>query len=312
MSEDTRMDSGKQAAPRLDGKVAVVTGAGRGIGREVARVLGSAGAAVVVNDVDPEAAAGTVALIDAAGGRAATCIAPIGSTESAEACVQAAVDGFGALDIFCANAGILRDRVLWNTSDEDFDAVIHTHLRGTFTCARAAARHFRSRPGGGRLILTSSIAGQRGNFGQTAYAAAKAGIAAMARTWSMELARAGVTVNAVVPTAMTAMTATMPQLAEYAAALERGEALPRPLRRGMGIGTAADVAPLFLFLASDRAAGVTGQCIGIGGDKLSLWAHPTEIVSAYQDDGWSAEAIADIWPDAFAGQQQDVGIVFGD
>ncbi|MEQ9812299.1 MAG: SDR family oxidoreductase [Azospirillaceae bacterium] len=292
----------------LEGKVAVVTGAGRGIGRAVALALSRAGAAVLVNDVVAEAVETVVADIRAAGGEAEGMVAAIGPAPAAEACVQAAVSRLGGLDILCANAGILRDNVLWKTPDESFDAVIDTHLRGTFTCARAAARHFRGRPGGGRLILLSSIAGQKGNFGQTAYAAAKAGIAAMARTWSLELARDGVTVNAIVPNAMTAMTATIPALAPHAEALERGEALPPSLRRGFGLGTAADVAPLFVFLASDRAAGITGQCVGIGGDRLSLWSHPAEIVQAYADGGWDAGRIAAIWDDTMAPFQQAVGI----
>lgn len=295
---------------RLDGKSAVVTGAGRGIGREAALALARAGAAVVVNDLDPQAVDDTVEAIRSAGGRAEGCVAAIGSAEAAEACVAAALSAFGELDIFCANAGILRDRVLWNTEDEDFDAVIGTHLRGTFTCARAAAKHFRSRPGGGRLILVSSIAGQRGNFGQTAYAAAKAGIAAMARTWSMELARAGVMVNAIVPNAMTAMTQTVPALKPFAEMIDRGEPLPEVVRAGMGLGLPQDVAPLFVYLASSRAEGVTGQCIGLGGDKLAVWSHPAEIASAYRPGGWSPEQIADAWDTGLKGHAQSVGIEF--
>src|SRR5690606_31210718 len=132
----------------------------------------------------------------------------VGSTAAADRLVAAAVEEFGRLDVLVTNAGILRDRVLWKMSDEDFDAVVDVHLRGTFTCARAAAVQMREQGEGGRLVLVASPAGQRGNFGQTNYAAAKAGIAAMARTWSMELERANITVNAIVPVAATAMTAT--------------------------------------------------------------------------------------------------------
>ncbi len=294
----------------LDGKVAVVTGSGRGIGLAAVRALAAAGASVVVNDVDQQAADAAVAAIVAAGGKAVAAVAPIGTAEAADLCVERALSAFGRLDAMCANAGILRDRVLWNTTDEDFDAVIATHLRGTFTCARAAMRHFRSRPGGGRLILLASIAGQRGNFGQTAYSAAKAGIAAYARTWSMECGKAGVTVNAIVPNALTRMVATIPIFAEAAAAAERGEPIPAKLRHGMGMGTAEDVAPLFVFLASDQSAGITGQCIGIGGDKLSLWAHPQEIGAAYRDGGWTADSIADAWGNTVGQEPQTVGIQF--
>jgi NAD(P)-dependent dehydrogenase (short-subunit alcohol dehydrogenase family) len=294
----------------LDGKVAIVTGSGRGIGLAAAQALAAAGASVVVNDVDAAIAAAAVETIVQAGGRAVPVVAAIGTTEAADLCVEAALSSFGRLDVLCANAGILRDRVLWNTTDEDFDAVIATHLRGTFTCARAAVRHFRSRPGGGRIILMASIAGQRGNFGQTAYAAAKAGIAAFARTWSMECAKLEVTVNAIVPNALTRMVATMPLFAEAAAAAERGETLPAKLRHSMGMGTAADVAPLFVFLASDRSSGITGQCIGIGGDKLSLWSHPQEVSQAYREGGWTADAIADAWGVEVGQDLQSVGIAF--
>jgi NAD(P)-dependent dehydrogenase (short-subunit alcohol dehydrogenase family) len=206
------------------------------------------------------------------------------------------------------NAGILRDRTLWNMSDDDFDAVIRVHLRGTFTCARAAAVHFREAGHGGRLILAGSPAGQRGNFGQTNYAAAKAGIAAMARTWAMELARAEVTVNAVVPNAVTAMTSTVPFLAPYAEMVEKGEPIPSVVRRAISFGTPEDCAGLVVFLASDRSAGITGQCIGIGGDRLSLWSHPAEVRSAFKDGGWDADAIADVFATSVGESLESYGI----
>src|SRR5438552_581570 len=193
----------------------------------------------------------------------------------------AAVEAFGRLDIMCPNAGILRDRVLWNMSDEEFDAVIETHLRGTFTCARAGVRRMREQDEGGRIVVVSSIAGQRGNFGQTNYSAAKAGIASFARTWAMECAKNRITVNAIVPNAITRMISTIPGMAPLVEAAERGEPLPDMVRKQMGMGTAKDVAPLLVFLCSDAAAEVTGQCIGLGGDKLSLWAHPKEVSVAY-------------------------------
>ena len=292
----------------LTGKVAVVTGAGRGLGRAYAVALAGAGAAVVVNDVDAEAAAETVAQIAAAGGRAVAEVAPVGGSDAADALVARAVGEFGHLDIMVTNAGVLRDKVLWKMSDEDFDLVIETHLRGTFTCARAAAIQMRAQETGGRIIVIGSPAGQFGNFGQTNYAAAKAGIVTFARVWSMELARAGITVNAVVPTAWTQMTASIPVYAPLAELVERGEQLPAEVRRDHAIGMPEECAGLVVFLASDQAAGITGQAIGIGGDKLTLYSHPAEHDAAFRDGGWDAEAIAQQWAAEWASRAQPSGV----
>jgi NAD(P)-dependent dehydrogenase (short-subunit alcohol dehydrogenase family) len=294
----------------LDGKVAVVTGSGRGIGRAYAEALAEAGAAVVINDVDGDVAQQTVDDINGKGGRAVAEVVPVGPTESAERLVNRAVEAFGRLDVMCTNAGILRDRTLWKMGDEDFDAVIETHLRGTFTCARAAAIRMREQGEGGSIVVVSSIAGQRGNFGQTNYAAAKAGIAAYARTWAMELAKSNITVNAIVPNAITRMIASIPGMGPLVEQAERGEPLPDLIRKGMGMGLPTDVAPLLVFLASDAAREVTGQCIGLGGDKLSLWSHPQEIRMAYRDGGWTADAIAEVWKSSVGQQLESYGIPF--
>jgi len=293
----------------LTGKVAVVTGSGRGLGRAYATALAAAGAAVVVNDIDAAAADRVVETIIGSGGRAVSVVASVGPTETADALTQTAIDEFGRLDVMVTNAGILRDRVLWKMSDADFDAVIDVHLRGTFTCARAAAVRMREQNTGGRLILVSSPAGQRGNFGQTNYAAAKAGIVAMARTWAMELAKAGITVNAVVPVAATEMTRTIPAFAPLIEASEKaGTPLPDWVRRDEGLGTVDDVASLIVFLASDAAESVTGQAIGIGGDRLALWAHPQEKAVAFADGGWTPDAIAHSWHTGVGAEPESYGI----
>jgi NAD(P)-dependent dehydrogenase (short-subunit alcohol dehydrogenase family) len=295
----------------LTGKVAVVTGSGRGLGLAYATELARRGAAVVVNDVDAAVADEAVAAIAAEGGTAVAEVVPVGTAESAQALVDRAVEEFGRLDVLVNNAGILRDTTLWKMSDDDFDAVITTHLRGTFTCTRAAAVRMREQGEGGRIICVGSPTGQVGNFGQTNYAAAKAGIVGMVRTWAMELARAEITVNAIVPVAATAMTETVPFLKPYVDALKAGEPLPPYARRELAFGSPQDAAGLVAFLASDAAAGITGQAVGIGGDRLALWSHPTEVVVEFADGtGWSADAIAEVWPQQFAAAQQTVGQQF--
>lgn len=294
----------------LSNKVAIVTGSGQGLGLAYAKELASHGAAVVINDVNQETADAAVAEIAGDGGRAVAVVAPVGSTETAKALVAAAVDNFGRLDVIVTNAGILRDKVLWKMTDDDFDAVINVHLRGTFNCVREAVERFREQGEGGRIICIASPAGQRGNFGQTNYSAAKAGIVGMVRTWAMELKRAGITANAVSPVAATAMTETIPFLAPYIERMRNGEPLPPVIRREVGMGTPEDVAGVIAFLASDAASDVTGQAISIGGDRLALWSHPQLTATAFHDNGFSADDVAAEWPATFAGQQETVGEEF--
>jgi len=293
---------------RLNGKVAIVTGSGRGLGLAYAERLAAEGAAVVVNDIDPEAAESAATSIVTAGGSAVGVVGAVGSAQTAEELVDRAVSTFGRLDIMVTNAGFLRDTVLWKMTDEDFDSVVNVHLRGTFTCVRAAAIRLREQGDGGRIVCVGSPTGQLGNFGQTNYAAAKAGIVGMVRTWALELARANITVNAIVPVAATAMTETIPALRAYVDAVARGESLPPFARRELGFGAPQDVAGLVAFLVSDEAAGVTGQAVGIGGDRLALWSHPAELVVRFADgDGWEPDAIAAQWQEAFAPFLQPVG-----
>jgi NAD(P)-dependent dehydrogenase (short-subunit alcohol dehydrogenase family) len=292
----------------LSGKVAIVTGSGRGLGLAYAGELARSGAAVIVNDADAQAAEAAVKSITEAGGTAVAEVVEVGTSAAAQTLVDRAVSEFGRLDVLVNNAGILRDATLWKMTDEQFDAVITTHLRGTFTCTRAAAVQLREQGEGGRIICVGSPTGQVGNFGQTNYAAAKAGIVGMVRTWALELARARITVNAIVPVASTGMTETVPFLKPYVDALNAGEPVPAFARRELGFGSPQDAAGLVAFLASDGAAGITGQAIGIGGDRLALWSHPSEIVVEFADgNGWSADAVAEVWPASFADSEQTVG-----
>jgi len=294
----------------LAGKVAIVTGSGRGLGLAYARELARQGAAVVVNDVDQAVAADAVRTIAADGGRATAVVAPVGSSEVARQLIQAAVDTFGRLDILVTNAGILRDKSLLKMTDNDFDAVINVHLKGTFTCAREAFGYFKENQVPGRIITIGSPTGQRGNFGQTNYAAAKAGIVGMVRTWALEMKKAGVTANAVIPVAATAMTKTVPYFQKAVEADERGEAMPAFFRHELGFGTADDVAGLVAFLASDAAAGVTGQAIGAGGDRLQLWTHPEAAATEYREGGWGYQDLVENFDSLFGDKLQSVGEEF--
>ncbi|MDQ1129624.1 SDR family NAD(P)-dependent oxidoreductase [Microbacterium sp. SORGH_AS_0888] len=292
----------------LDGKVAIVTGSGRGLGLAYAQELARQGASVVINDVDAATADAAVKTITDAGGTATAVVAPVGPTETAKELVRTAVETYGRLDILVTNAGVLRDTVLWKMSDDDFDTVINVHLRGTFTCVREAATYMRENQIPGRIIAIGSPTGQRGNFGQTNYAAAKAGIVGMVRTWALELKRAGITANAVIPVAATAMTATLPYFAAAVEAEAKGEPMPAFFRHDLGFGTSADVAGLIAYLAGDDAASITGQAIGIGGDRLQLWSHPEAVVTAYHEGGWSVEALEAEFPGLY--QEQSVGETF--
>jgi NAD(P)-dependent dehydrogenase (short-subunit alcohol dehydrogenase family) len=254
-----------------EGRVCIITGAGRGIGREHALMLASQGAKVVVNDLGGEMdgtgqsttgpAQEVVDEIVAAGGEAIANGDDVSSWEGGERMVKLAVDTFGDLHVLVNNAGILRDRMLANMSEAEWDAVIQVHLKGTFAPSRHAAAYWRDRSKAGhevsgRIINTSSPSGIYGNVGQTNYGAAKAGIAAFTIIASKELARYGVTVNAIAPAAITRMTENlgMGQVDEEA----REKMSPRW------------IAPIITWLASEESAGVTGRVFDVSGQALSV------------------------------------------
>jgi 3-oxoacyl-[acyl-carrier protein] reductase len=246
--------------------------------------------------LDADVAQETVNSIVSSGGNAVAEVGAVGGADIAQALVDRAVKEFGRLDVMVTNAGALRDKTLRNTTDDDFDLVVTSHLRGTFTCGRAAVARFREQGEGGRLILVGSPAGQRASFGQTAYSASKGAIIAMMRTWAVENAKIGVTVNAIVPTALTRMVATIPGLADLVDKVERGEPVPEKVRR-RGLGSPDDVAPVVVYLAAAESAGVTGQAIAVGGDRIALWTHPKEVAEQLRSGGWTAATVAE----AFAG-----------
>lgn len=287
----------------LDGKVAVVTGAGRGIGRGIARLLAAEGAAVVVNDlgasldgagVDTGPAAAVTREIVAAGGRASANTASVTDFEAARAMVQQAIDQFGQLDILVNVAGILRDRMIFNMSPEEWQAVLDVHLRGTFNTTRWAAAHFKERGGGGRIISMSSTSAF-GAPGQPNYAAAKAGIIGLTLSCANALTRFGVTANAILPTGATRMIDSIPRAREAVAHTGK---LPSEL----ATGTAKDpenVAPLVAYLASDRAAGVNGHLFGSFGYHYALMSQPKVVKTVRNSHRWSVDELATWIPRAF-------------
>lgn len=260
----------------LDGKRAVVTGAGGGIGRAHALALAAHGAAVVVNDVDGARAAQVAAEIVTAGGRATANAESIASRAGAEALIAACVEAFGGIELLVNNAGNLRDRSFLKMSDEEFDAVWLVHVKGTFWCAQAAARRMHQQGRGGVIINTSS-GSHFGNFGQTNYAAAKGAIASMTYTWAIELARHGIRVNAICPVAATQMTHGLMSAPDGKAP----EQLWLPERN----------APLVVYLACDEAANVSGQVFGVGGERLAHMVQPHYGKTLVHAGGWTVEAI---------------------
>ncbi len=281
----------------LDGRVAIVTGAGRGIGREEALLLAQHGAKVVVNDLggghdgagaDAGPAARVVEEIRAAGGQAVANTESVSDWKAAARMVRQAIDTFGALHIVVNNAGILRDRMIFNMDESDVDGVIAVHLKGTFALTRHACVYWREqhkagRQLHGRLINTSSDSGLLGNAGQTNYGAAKAGIAALTVIAAKEMARYGVTANAVAPSAVTRMTVD---------AMGRGhvEEVPKQMIDAAG---PAHVAPLVVWLASERAGHVTGEVFRAGNGRVNLFRgwHTVAQVGDFRHGVWEPEAL---------------------
>lgn len=276
---------------QLEGRVAIVTGAGAGIGREHALLMAQEGARVVVNDLaDP---ADVVAEIVAAGGEAVGVAGSVAEMATGEALVEAAVDSFGDLHAIVNNAGVVRDAMVWNMSEEDFDLVVDVHLKGAFSVTRAAARHWRSEAKDGRqsdrsIINTTSAAGLHGNVGQWNYAAAKAGLAAQVLLAVSELGRYGVRANAISPAARTAMVTSSPGLAAAVAAPEDADAFDKFHPR--------NVSPLVAYLAKADCP-FTGQVFSVTGGHVGLYRGFSvgHVVNA--DHGWSVAELAAVMED---------------
>jgi NAD(P)-dependent dehydrogenase (short-subunit alcohol dehydrogenase family) len=278
----------------LADRVAIVTGAGRGIGREIAIRMGQAGARVVVNDfggredgtgADALPAEGVAEEIRDGGGQASASEESVASMAGGQRMVEAALDTFGRLDIVVNNAGILRDRMIFNMTEEEWDAVIGVHLKGTFAVTRAAAPQFRTRRWG-RFINMTSTSGLIGNMGQANYAAAKLGIVGLTRVTALDMARYGVTANCISPFAWTRLIGTIPtETREQKARVAKLEKMsPR------------DIAPLAVYLASEEAAKISGQVFGVRGKEVFLFSQSRPVRSIHRAEGWTPESLAEMLP----------------
>ncbi len=277
---------------RLDGRVAIVTGAGRGIGRSVARLLASQGAAVVVNDLgvamdgsgrDTGPAAEVVEEITADGGKAIASGADISDFTAAEGLIGTAIEQFGRLDVLVNVAGILRDRMVFNMTEQEWDDVIRVHLKGTFNTTRFASAYWRSlrdETAQNRIINFTSVSGLHGAPGQPNYAAAKMGIVGLTYSSANSLGRYGVTVNAISPGAATRMTDSIP--------VER----QRSRTAGTDERSPDNVAPIVAYLASERSGWITGRVIHSMGYEVSLYNNPEPVVRIIGTEPWDADDLA--------------------
>ncbi|MBK5305661.1 MAG: SDR family NAD(P)-dependent oxidoreductase [Frankiaceae bacterium] len=256
----------------LEGKVAIVTGAGRGIGRGEAIELAAQGAGVVIGEVDTDAGQAVVDEITAAGGAAVLYVGDCSEIDAAEGIVRTAIDELGRLDALVNNAGILRDRTLAKMTPDEWDAVIKVHLRGHYAPTHAAINHWREEGKPGRVVCTASTSGILGNFGQSNYGAAKAGIAAFAQIVAQESWKHGITVNAICPAARTRMTQSA-----YGDRLEVAA-------EGFDFWHPDNVAPFVAFLCSDASAHISGKVFGVQGDAVELY-RPFTSAAAIENGG---------------------------
>lgn len=276
----------------MQGKVVLVTGAGRGVGRGIALDMAQAGAAVVVNDLGVALSGASetglspaqevVAEIEAMGGQAIADDHSVADWDGAQAMVQAALDKFGRIDAVVNNAGNLRDVLFHRMSEEEFDSVIAVHLKGTFNVSRAAAPHFKEQASGAFVHMTST-SGLIGNLGQANYTAAKLGIAGLSKAIAIDMQRFGVRSNAVAPFAWTRMVSSIP------------DETPEQKKRVEGLKklVAEKIAPFVVALTSDAGKEVTGQIFGVRNNEIYLFSQPRPIRTAHTSDGWTPETVAE-------------------
>ncbi|MCF4123930.1 SDR family oxidoreductase [Methylobacterium sp. SyP6R] len=284
----------------LDGKVALVTGAGGGIGREIALAMALAGARVVVNDVgaslsglgETSATPGeqTRAIIEQRGGQAVVDTGSVAEWAAAQRMVATALDAFGRLDIVVNNAGILRDQIFHKMTPEEWLSVINVHLNGSFFVSRAAAETFRKQ-GAGAYVHMTSTSGLIGNIGQANYSAAKLGVAALSKSIALDMGRFGVRSNCIAPFAWSRMTSSIPaETPEQKARVAKLQAMG-PEKN----------APLAVFLASDQASTITGQIFAARHNELFVFNHPRPVRGVHRSEGWTPETIAEHGMPALSG-----------
>jgi NAD(P)-dependent dehydrogenase (short-subunit alcohol dehydrogenase family) len=284
--------SDSTTAPMLEGKVAIVTGAGGGIGREIAIAMAKEGAAVVVNDVGASLsgegnsatpAQQTKQIIEQAGGRAVISADSVADWDAAQRIVQTAIDAFGRIDIVVNNAGILRDVIFHKMTVDDWRSVIDVHLNGSFFVSRAAAEHFRKQQSGAFVHMTST-SGLIGNFGQANYSAAKLGIAALSKSIALDMKRYNVRSNCIAPNAWSRMTSAIPaETPDQKARVARLQQM-----------TPDKNAPLAVYLASDAASGFSGQIFTSRHNEIFLMSQSRPIRGIHQAGGWTPRLIAEI------------------
>jgi NAD(P)-dependent dehydrogenase (short-subunit alcohol dehydrogenase family) len=272
----------------VDGRRIVVTGSTRGLGRAFAEALAAQGAQVVVNGTNGELVDSVVAGITGAGGTAVGCVGSVADDEVAERVVATAIRELGGIDAVVNNAGIVRDRTLVNMTPEEFDEVVAVNLRGTWSVSRHAARAMRDQ-GGGLLLQVISGSAFVGSVGQTNYAASKAGVMGMLYAWDVELRRFGIRVNALWPVAETDMTQVV-----FDGVRRRSEdaGVDPPSPRQLGFGDPAQIAPVVVYLCSERADHLRSQLVTFNGSKLALWQHPKE-AWVQRREGWTLDELAD-------------------
>jgi NAD(P)-dependent dehydrogenase (short-subunit alcohol dehydrogenase family) len=269
----------------LDGKVAVVTGSGLGIGRAHAMALAQAGARVIVNSRTASDVTSVVDKIRRNGGHAEGCVASVASMEGAQQIIQTAIDRFGRIDVLVNNAGINRRGALVDLPEQDFDEIIAINLKGQFLCAKAAAPYMIKQRWGRIINMSSNAVG--GSRHGAAYAASKAGVLGLSLSWALELAEYGITCNAIRAHAYTRMTQESAERARQTA--QAGGTLPRDFSYYLLPPAAAS--PLVVFLASDHSGGVTGQFIGIDGPRLVLYSRIRPVSVAIMPNGWTVELL---------------------